>query len=87
MVLQFRYKVDDRRYAAAEDAFTSEGGYLALEDESLDKDADAGRKFAQRPHDFRKVIGRYAAEMHAALTILRGGGKRPATRSANPPAP
>ena len=84
MGMQFRNRGDNRRYAAAEDAFTSEGGYLALEDETLAPDASADREPRHPFHGFRKTVGRYAAEMGAALTTLRGGSPSRSTNSSAP---
>jgi hypothetical protein len=83
MAMQFRNRADSRRYAAAEDAYTSEGGYLALEDETLGQDLAIEHEPRHPFRGFRKTIGRYAAEMGAALTTFRGGtpnrpGNRPA---------
>ncbi len=84
MAMQFRNRGDNRRYAAAEEAFTSEGGYLALEDETLVQDVGVDRESQYAFSGFRKAVGRYAAEMGAVLTTFRGGSPQ---RSANPPAP
>ena len=84
MAMQFRNRGDNRRYAAAEDAFTSEGGYLALEDETLAPDVGVAREPRQPFHGFRETVGRYAAEMGAVLTTFRGGSPQ---RSTDPQAP
>jgi hypothetical protein len=86
MTVQFRNREDTRRYAAAEDAYTSEGGYLALEDEAPGKDPDAGREIGQLSRVFRKTVDRYATEMHHVLTVFRGVSAHPVMRTTNPPA-
>ncbi|HEV2607493.1 MAG TPA: hypothetical protein VGT79_05880 [Xanthomonadaceae bacterium] len=86
MTVQFRNREDTRRYAAAEDAYTSEGGYLALENEVLGKDVDADREARQLSRDFMETVGRYATEMRDALTGFRSDSAHQATRVANPPA-
>ena len=86
MTVQFRNREDTRRYVAAEDAYTSEGGYLALEDEAQGKGADAGREIGQLSRVFRTTVDRYATEMRHVLTVFRGAIAHPATRTANPPA-
>ena len=86
MTMRFRNSEDNRRYVAAEDAFTSEGGYLAQEDEVLGKHADAGRENAQMSRAFRNTVDRYATEMRHVLTVIRGGSIPQATRTASPPA-
>ncbi len=83
MTVQFRDKADTSRYAAAEDAFTSEGGHVALEDEAPGKDAATDRGSLQPASDFRTTIRRYSAQMHAVLAGFRRGGSRRAQRSAN----
>jgi hypothetical protein len=86
MTVQFRNREDTRRYAAAEDAYTSEGGYLALEDESLGKSIDTGRENRGLPHDFMDTVGRYATGMRHVLTAFRGGSAHPPTGTTHPPA-
>jgi hypothetical protein len=84
MTVQFRNREDTRRYAAAEDAYTSEGGYLALENEVPGKVADAGRESRELPHDFMETVGRYATGMRHVLTVVRG--THWTARNENPPA-
>lgn len=84
MTVHFRNREDTRRYVAAEDAFTSEGGYPAQDGEALGKDADL--EIGQLSRVFRKAVDRYAAEMRHVLTVVRGGGAHPATRTTNPQA-
>ncbi len=83
MAVQFRNKEDTRRYAAAEDAFTSEGGYLALEDDALEQDRRTDRVAPHPSRDFRAVVHRYAAGMEAVLAVFRRGGSLLVLRSAN----
>jgi hypothetical protein len=87
MSMQSRNRGDTRRYAAAEDAFTSEGGYLALEDETPGMDDNTDREARYPSRDIGGMARRYAAGMSAVLTAFRGSGSRPAMRPANPPAP
>jgi hypothetical protein len=85
MTAQFRNRQDTRRYSAAEDAFTSEGGYLAMKDDDLGKGIDTGREHPEPHRDFMGMVGRYATGMRHVLTVFRGSAQ-PSTRSANPPA-
>jgi len=78
MVMAFRNNVDNRCYAAAEDAFTSEGGYLAHEADVPEKDVDADRKALYLSSDFSTMVGRYAEGMRAVLTVFRSGRRRAA---------
>jgi len=83
MTVQFRNRQDTRRYAAAEDAFTSEGGHLALEDDAPAKEADAGRDSRKLPGDFMETVNRCATGMRHVLTVFRGASAHPATRTAH----
>jgi len=83
MTVQFRNRQDTRRYAAAEDAFTSEGGHLALEDDAPAKEADAGRDSRKLPGDFMEKVNRCATGMRHVLTVFRGASAHPATRTAH----
>jgi len=80
MVMPFRNNVDNQCYATAEDAFTSEGGYLAPEDDVPAKDADANREALHLSRDFSGMVGRYAEGMRAVLTVFRSGGPRHTAR-------
>lgn len=86
MATRFGSKMEIRRYAAAEDAFTSEGGYLAMENEVLDADAVADHEARRPARDFRKMVKRYAAGMSTVMTTFRAAGSRRAGQSANPSA-
>lgn len=86
MTVQFRNREDTRRYAAAEDAYTSEGGFLALEDDAPEKEADADRNLRHPSRDFKKMANRYAAGMHAAMAVFHRETPRQAARAAHPPA-
>ena len=86
MAVQFRNREDNRRYAAAEDAFTSEGGYLVPLDELPRTQAVAYRETRLLSRDFIESMGRYATGMRDAVTGFRRGGAHPATRATNPTA-
>ena len=84
MAVQFRNKGDTRRYAAAEDAFTSEGGYLAQEsDEALETDSGTRSGAPHPSRDFGAAVHRYSAGVEAVLAVFRRGGSLLALRSAN----
>jgi hypothetical protein len=78
MVAPFRNKADNRSYASAEDAFTSEGGHLSREVDVPENDAE--REVRDPSRDFSTVIGRYAEGIRAALTAFRV----PCTRRTTP---
>lgn len=75
---------DIQLYQAAEDAFTSEGGHLAPEDEVVGKRVDANGLPRPAPHDFRNAMKRCAAGVRAVLKVFRAGGSRAAARSILP---
>jgi hypothetical protein len=75
---------DLHSYQAAEDAFTSEGGHLAPDDEVVGKRVDANGPPRPASRDFRNAMKRYAAGMRAVLNIFRAGGSRATARSILP---
>ena len=84
MAVQFRNKGETRHDAAAEDAFTSEGGYLTQEsDEALETDSGTRSDAPHPSRDFRAAVHRYPAGMEAVLAVIRRCGSLLALRSAN----
>jgi len=81
MAVQFRKREDNRRYVAAEDAFTSEGGYLVPLDEMPRTQAAPCSESRQLSRDFIESVGRYATGMRAAVIAFRGGSAHPAPRA------
>lgn len=71
MAMQFRNREDTRRYAAAEDAFTSEGGYLARDNDVAESDSEPSHKGLHMFRDFDWTGGRYAVGMNAVLEAFR----------------
>lgn len=87
--MRFGKKGDIHRYQAAEDAFTSEGGYLAIENEALENPADADRQ-PSRPQPSRnlgKMVKRCAASVGIVMATFHIGGPSQAVRPANPSVP
>ncbi|HEV2607755.1 MAG TPA: hypothetical protein VGT79_07215 [Xanthomonadaceae bacterium] len=95
MVMSFRNNVDNQRYAAAEDAFTSEGGYLAPEDNVSEESVYIDREARHPSRDCSWAVTRYAEGIRAVLAVFGSGGPRHAaqlrkcgsvqTLSADPP--
>jgi hypothetical protein len=75
MVMSFRNNVDNQRYAAAEDAFTSEGGYLAPED-NVPEGVYIDREARHPSHDGGWAVTRYAEGIRAVLAVFGSGGPR-----------
>lgn len=71
MVMTLRNSVDNQRCVAAEEAFTSEGGYLSFENDGTEKHADAGREVRTPPPDFGTMLGSHVERMCGALTLFR----------------
>ena len=76
----FRNTAENQCDVTAEEAFTSEGGYLAFENDMPEKDPEAGREVRNLSSDFGATVGRYSEGMRAALTFFCRGRKRHATR-------
>lgn len=86
MAARFGNKSDIQCYQSAEDAFTSEGGYLAQEHDLLDKNPDPARIDRHPLHAFSKMLGRYAAGVTALLTTACGSAQTAAIRATMIPA-
>jgi hypothetical protein len=84
VAMQLSNSDDGHLYQAAEDAFTSEGGHLAPEDEVLDQRTDASRTNRHLSLDFSKAMKCCAAGVRAVLKIFQAVGSRHAARSTHP---